>query len=544
MSNKQFMIVEDDSLVAEYIQEQVQQWGYQISNIVSSGENALALLEGTTPDLVLMDIVLPGDLDGIDVAKVIQEKYRIPIIYLTAYSDREKITRASETLPYGYLVKPIDERELQIAIELTLHKAHTDKELTEQKRWAQAVLNSIEDGVVTTDHQGRIRFINPKAVSMLGCKSSAVLSRSVVDVIKFEKAEHSDLLARAATLSLGKSDFNNEFITGYILSIDAKKLPIEASISMIQSEDNKINGLVFTFRDITLQDNARQQLEKYNDELEQEVIKRTKELHDINSELRDAKNQLEAANDELKAHRDNLEKIVSERTSELKSANEELESFSYSVAHDLRAPLRSIAGFCHLLAEDASKKLSEQEQNYLNRTICAARLMAELIDDLLEFAKISREKINKNNVDLNSIVKEIISQYEENKHNRQVAWHVSDNLNAVGDPKMLKVVFSNLLDNAWKYTSKVSTAEIEVGIQNQNHEIIYYVKDNGVGFDMKYADKLFGVFQRLHANKDFNGTGIGLATVQRIIQRHGGRVWASAAVNKGATFYFTLNHNL
>ncbi len=218
------------------------------------------------------------------------------------------------------------------------------------------------------------------------------------------------------------------------------------------------------------------------------------------------------------------------------AANRELESFSYSVAHDLRAPLRAIDGFSQALLEDFGSRLNEVGHNYLTRVRTNAQRMAGLIDDLLELSRVTRWELKRQPVDIAEIARESLGSLQRAEPNRAVEIVISGDTHAAGDPKLLAIVFDNLCGNAWKFTSKRTHAKIEIGGTYGT----FHVRDNGVGFDPKYSSKLFGVFQRLHAESDFPGTGIGLATVQRIVQRHGGRVWADGKVGEGATFYFTL----
>ena len=229
-------------------------------------------------------------------------------------------------------------------------------------------------------------------------------------------------------------------------------------------------------------------------------------------------------------------------TAEVEAANRELETFSYSVAHDLRAPLRSIDGFSQALLEDWGDKLDEDGRRYLGFVRQSAQLMAQLIDDILTLAKVNRGELRSGPLDLSAIARGAYERIARGDAARKVELVIAPALRAQGDPRLLGVVFDNLLGNAWKFTSKRPDARIEVGATTRDGEPVYFVRDNGAGFDMTYASKLFGVFQRLHAAQDFEGTGIGLATVQRIVARHGGRVWAEGKVGAGATFYFTLGH--
>ena len=225
---------------------------------------------------------------------------------------------------------------------------------------------------------------------------------------------------------------------------------------------------------------------------------------------------------------------------ELEAANRELESFSYSVSHDLRAPLRGIDGYSQALLEDYGDQLPVEGRNYLQRVRNSAQRMATLIDDLLNLSQVTRAQIKSVPVDLTRLAEDILSELARTHPERRVEWNVASNLTALGDPRLLHVVLENLLNNAWKYTSRQERAQIEFGAEQESDETIYFIRDNGAGFDMAYADKLFGAFQRLHTATEFPGTGIGLATVQRILQRHGGRIWAESMVNEGATFFFTL----
>jgi light-regulated signal transduction histidine kinase (bacteriophytochrome) len=239
-----------------------------------------------------------------------------------------------------------------------------------------------------------------------------------------------------------------------------------------------------------------------------------------------------------------LERMVAERTLELANANQELEAFSYSVAHDLRAPLRSINGFSQVLLEDYADRLDAEGTKHLQQIRESAQEMGRLIDALLTLSRVTRSEIRHELVDVTALARSVLARLQKNEPERKAELIISDGLVVNGDVHLLGAVLENLLGNAWKFTGGRPIARIEISARQEEGQLVFFVRDNGAGFDMAYVHKLFGVFQRLHSITEFEGTGIGLATVQRIIQRHGGRVWAEGEVGRGATFYFTLNNEV
>jgi signal transduction histidine kinase len=262
-----------------------------------------------------------------------------------------------------------------------------------------------------------------------------------------------------------------------------------------------------------------------------------------NDRLKEEVEGRKIAEERLAALNATLEQKVAERTAQLEVSNKELESFSYSVSHDLRAPLRHVGGFVELLKEHLQETLDDQSWHYIEVITKATNDMGQLIDDLLSYSRIGKTAIKSTNVDLNLLIKQVLETFEPEMENRTIEWDISILPNVHGDTEMLRLALSNLIANALKFTSLKTSAKIEIGSihdpENANQSV-FYIKDNGAGFDMQYKDKLFEVFQRLHSQKEFPGTGIGLANVKRVIQRHGGKVWAEGVPKEGAVFYFTL----
>jgi PAS domain S-box-containing protein len=294
------------------------------------------------------------------------------------------------------------------------------------------------------------------------------------------------------------SEFSSEF---RIIRPDGKQRWISARGNVIRDGDGRPNRMVGINIDITEQKHAEEQIRSLNA---------------------------------------SLESRVEERTRDLTNANNELESFSYSISHDLRAPLRTIDGFSLALLEDCGDKLDEGGKSHLQRIRTAAQRMGLLIDDLLNLSRVTRTQLNPQTFDLSVIVTDAARELQGTQPERHVVWKIQPDVSAMGDSQLIRLAIENLLNNAWKFTSRRADASIEFGKIESNGASAFFVRDDGAGFDPAYADRLFGAFQRLHATSEFPGTGMGLATAQRVVRRHGGRIWAESAVDHGATFYFTL----
>jgi signal transduction histidine kinase len=271
-----------------------------------------------------------------------------------------------------------------------------------------------------------------------------------------------------------------------------------------------------------------------------EIERATRELEASNRESAREVGERRRAEEEVLRLNTELEQRVRERTAQLEYTNGELEAFCYSVSHDLRAPLRSIDGFSQALIEDCSKDLSQDALGYLTRIRAATERMAQLIEDLLNLSRVSRGELSQQDVDVAELAKRVVTDLRHRDPKRNVEVSIWDSMHAHADSRLLRAALENLIGNAWKFTSKAAQPRIEVGALRDGARSTFFVRDNGAGFDMAYSNKLFGAFQRLHSVSEYQGTGIGLATVQRIVHRHGGRIWADAHPGRGAVFFFTL----
>ena len=362
------------------------------------------------------------------------------------------------------------------------------------------LIHLANDGIILIDEDEKIFVYNDGAEKVFGHAANEILGKSIETLIPHEsrKHHHQQIKTFKTASTSSRNMHSRNQISG--LRKNGETFPAEAAISKIKHNNRWVYMVIL--RDISESHHLMQELEHY------------------------------------KRH---LEELVEQRTQELQNMNKELESFSYSVSHDLRAPLRSIDGFSQALLEDYENQLDDLGQHYLTRLRSASQNMGDLIDNMLILSRVTRHDIQQQTVEMSAIARDIAKSLEQQDKYRDVKFKITDQLEVRGDAHLIKIMLDNLIGNAWKYSSKTAHAVIEFGKTEKEGEDVYYIKDNGSGFDMKYASKLFVAFQRLHSAIDYAGSGVGLATVYRIINRHNGQIWAEATPDKGATFYFTLN---
>ena len=319
-------------------------------------------------------------------------------------------------------------------------------------------------------------------------------------------------------------------------NLPGRKRWVQGYVYHVRDDQGRIKNVVLLSEDITERRQAEEELQKYRDHLEELIEARTTELQKRVAEVETLNQTMSTLLEDLQT----ANHIATKTTRQLKETNKALAAFAYSVSHDLRAPLRSIDGFSQALLEDYQDQLDEVGQDYLRRVRAATQRMGQLIDDILDLSRITRSEMDRQRVDLSELAERVARTLEQTQPDREVEFVIAKNVIVAGDQQLLHLALENLIGNAWKFTQNQGHVKIEFGLVNQEGQHVYFVRDNGVGFDMAYADKLFGPFQRLHSQQAFEGTGIGLATVQRIIHRHSGQIWAKSRVGEGATFYFTL----
>jgi PAS domain S-box-containing protein len=416
------------------------------------------------------------------------------IEYVAAtYKDETEITLAQE------LIQAETENLRQVILQMeeeAAERQRAEEALQASEQHFKALIQNAADVIQLVDAAGVIRYVSPAVSRILGYAPEELLGRYVPELLHPDEFE---FLQQSFSDTLSKPGHAVR-IEQHIRHKDGSWRWVEVTATNL-FENPSVGSMVVNYHDITDRKMAQEEILKLNEVLEERVHLRTLELETINKEL---------------------------------------EAFSYSVSHDLRAPLRAINSFSSILLDKDDPPSADDQIDYLQRVYKAGKRMEQLINDLLDLSRVTRREMYPTQVNLSSMAQSIADDLRRTQSERQVEFLLTPDLMAEADANLLGIVLENLLSNAWKYTSKMPSARIEFGVKQEGDEQVYFVRDNGVGFDMAYAGKLFSPFQRLHREEQFEGTGIGLATVQRIINRHGGRVWVEAAEGEGATFYFLL----
>lgn len=494
------LYVEDDPCTREIVTSIIaRRLPGMVLHAAENGEAGLALFKRHRPDIVLTDISMPV-MDGMQMAFNIRSIDPCAnIIAVTAKDETRYLLDAIEAGVSRYLLKPLEFGKLFEAIDDCVARVALQRQTMVQQGFIRQLSRAMEQGpsmMMITSASGVIEYVNAKFSKITGYSPEEVLGQNLLITLRNMTASH-DLDLLWSTVSRG-AQWRGEFMSR---KKNGELYFKEVSVSPLTDDKGSLTQFVALMEDITERKEMQEKMRRLNDELEQRV---------------------------------------KERTMEMEAANRELDTFCYSIAHDLSTPLRGMSCFSSILLEDYREQLDDAGKEYLNRIESASVRMGQLINDLLKLSRVTRGNLSRKRIDLSALAQEVFASLSACDPSRRVEVVVAKGVETDGDPGLVGMAVKNLLENAWKYTGKEPFPRIEFGSCGHEGETIYFVRDNGIGFDMAYAPKIFIPFERLHGVGEFEGTGVGLATVQRIVTRHGGRVWAEGEEGRGSTFYFTL----
>jgi len=522
------LVVEDTEDARLLLIDQLQVNGYEVDDAVN-GVDALQKARQRPPDLIVSDILMP-EMDGFELcrqAKHDPELRKIPFVFYSAtYTNAQDEQFALSLGASRFVVKPQDPKKFMRIIEDVLEE-HVSGELSvpESPMVTDDVLQHLHNETLTKKLNKKVKQLGKQQEYLQLITDAMPVLMSDIDTAycyryvnkTYEQWYHvsrENTIGKPMQEIIGKQAFEilkpyvDRALTGELVTVETKYTIKGKSDCYIlaryiphSGENGEVSGLFEMISDIT----ARKKSEQ-----------------------------------ELALHKEHLQELVNERTSQLDASYKELESFCYTVSHDLRSPLRSISGFCNMLTEDYASTIDNTGKDYLARIIKSVKNMGTMIDHLLELSRFTSCEMKYDIVDLSAMAAEVADVMRQNYPGRNVECIIKQGLKVNGSDSLLRIVMENLFDNAWKFTAKNKMARIEFGSRKKGEKQIYYVSDNGAGFNMEYAGELFVPFRRLHNVEDYPGTGVGLASIKRIIQRHGGDIWVNSEPNKGATFSFTL----
>ncbi len=525
--SKTILVIDDSPTFREELRSVLESSGYLVLT-AGTGEDGLRAAVDARPAVIVVDGVLPG-IDGSTVIKRIRADAALrstPCILLTASEERSGELRALEAGADAYVRKEEDTQVILARVTAVLRSSGAPSAV----RSTSSLLGPKRILTVVLTVDDSLTYLHEVAAQLREEGYDVIPARSGEEALELLAVQNVDCILLDLVMPGLSGQETCRRIKG---SASWRDIPLIMHTAL-EEQDAMIEGINAGADDYIAKSSD---LEVLRARVRAQL--RRKQFEDENRNIREQLLQKELEVTVANSARE-LAETRAAFVEELERKNSELEAFSYSVSHDLRAPLRSIDGFSQLLLQDVAGKLDGKGEDYLRRVCESAQRMGEIIDDLLSLSRVGLAELRRDRIDLSGIAHDVFEELGKQHPNRKVELRIAERLPAEADSRLMRVAFDNLLGNAWKFTAKVPAGQIEIGAEQKQGGTVFFVRDNGAGFDMSYAENLFRPFQRLHSESEFPGTGIGLATVHRIIERHGGRIWAEGAVDHGATFYFTI----
>ena len=532
MPGARIFIVEDEKIVSRDLQNVLESMGYEVAGVATSGEEAVGLIPGLRPDIVLMDIMLKGRMDGIEAAERVRSELEVPLIYLTAYADDMTLQRAKITEPYGYLLKPFDERDLSIAIEMALYRHRMENRVRESERWLSATLKNIGEGVAAVDADGKVVFLNPHGEVLTGWPADEARGKPVEEVFNVLPARGgAENTGEVTLMTTGMPDpsTHDDFI---LVNRGGVRKHVEFSASIIRDEKDAVTGGVLSFRDISGRRKAEEELRRHRDHLEEMVLERTAEIRAANEKLQGEIAERRRAEKELKKAMEMAE-----------AANRAKSEFLANMSHELRTPLNSIIGFSKLM------KMQFEDgdfANYLDNILSSGLHLLKIINDILDVSKIEsgRMDFNRAPIDPGEIIATCVAimavQADERGVTLENRWNLPGDLAIFGDAKRVQQVFINLISNAIKFNRPGGSVRIDARIEGGM--LVIDVADTGIGIKREHLSFIFEKFNQVNSDldRDTQGTGLGLTISRMIVEAHDGRIGVRSEYGTGSTFTVSL----
>jgi len=532
MPGARIFIVEDEKIVSRDLQNVLESMGYEVAGVATSGEEAVGLIPGLRPDIVLMDIMLKGRMDGIEAAERVRSELEVPLIYLTAYADDMTLQRAKITEPYGYLLKPFDERDLSIAIEMALYRHRMENRVRESERWLSATLKNIGEGVAAVDADGKVVFLNPHGEVLTGWPADEARGKPVEEVFNVLPARGgAENTGEVTLMTTGMPDpsTHDDFI---LVDRGGVRKHVEFSASIIRDEKDAVTGGVLSFRDISGRRKAEEELRRHRDHLEEMVLERTAEIRAANEKLQGEIAERRRAEKELKKAMEMAE-----------AANRAKSEFLANMSHELRTPLNSIIGFSKLM------KMQFEDgdfANYLDNILSSGLHLLKIINDILDVSKIEsgRMDFNRAPIDPGEIIATCVAimavQADERGVTLDNRWNLPGDLAIFGDAKRVQQVFINLISNAIKFNRPGGSVRIDARIEGGM--LVIDVADTGIGIKREHLSFIFEKFNQVNSDldRDTQGTGLGLTISRMIVEAHDGRIGVRSEYGTGSTFTVSL----